>query len=364
MLNLRFRKNFGPAFTLVVVLFPLLTFPSLTWGDRFELTDGRRFEGSIVRELGDLVSIRTSDGKVVTIERSLIKYHKKSAGVLDEFESRRKALDPTDAEGHFKLAKWCETKSLRGQAVQMYRTVVKIAPNHAGARAALDHEFIGGAWYKRGSPEAAARKRELEEALKKLKPPKEKPDDGATGNGGTARRPKDRPRPATPGAPIDRARVADAPTVELRLDELLDTKAPEYSMFANRIEYHLALLEKPLRVVTPKKPAPEGEAKTTADYTLEVNVRVYFVKTHKFYKRMALFNVYQGDVTMVMKNAKTGQTVLKITKLEVPVTVNLEKPREAALQQVYGEVVGEAMHYLSKKPFLTQRGGKVIPLAE
>ena len=45
---------------LAVVLLPTMLF-----ADIFELEDGKRFEGTIVRESGALVSIRTSDGKVI-----------------------------------------------------------------------------------------------------------------------------------------------------------------------------------------------------------------------------------------------------------------------------------------------------------
>ncbi|MGB1396876.1 MAG: hypothetical protein ACPG7R_03450, partial [Planctomycetota bacterium] len=146
--------------TLFLVVVGFFTLP--VHGDVFELRDGKKIEGNIVREIGDLVSIRKLDGSIVTIDRSEIASVKKSATPLDEYRNKADSLKDDDLQGHRDLAKWCTDKGLNTQASLHWKIVIRISPDNFDGRKALGYVWIGGDWYLAGSPEALARQKELD----------------------------------------------------------------------------------------------------------------------------------------------------------------------------------------------------------
>jgi hypothetical protein len=65
----------------------------------------------------------------------------------DDTEFRRRAARlGRDAAGWWALAQWAQQRGLPGSADEAARRVVDIAPEHAGARALLKQEKVGGAW--------------------------------------------------------------------------------------------------------------------------------------------------------------------------------------------------------------------------
>ncbi len=58
--------------------------------------------------------------------------------VQDEYARRSKALSPTDAAGHFALAKWCRTQEQWQWVADECRIVLNLTPNHEPAKLLLD----------------------------------------------------------------------------------------------------------------------------------------------------------------------------------------------------------------------------------
>ena len=79
----------------------MVTIPTLpVSADIFLLTNGKSLEGNIVREIGDLVSIRTLDGKIVTIDKNEIKKVTTSSTPLDEYNERSAKIKVDDVQAH------------------------------------------------------------------------------------------------------------------------------------------------------------------------------------------------------------------------------------------------------------------------
>ena len=72
------------------------------------------------------------------------------AGESEEelYHQRAAALKVDDADGHYRLALWCEGNGLKAYALREYRIVVTVEPDHRAARRALGYERIRGRWVK------------------------------------------------------------------------------------------------------------------------------------------------------------------------------------------------------------------------
>ncbi len=65
-----------------------------------------------------------------------------------EYEVKLAALGADDAEGHYRLALWCEANGLPALALREQRTVLVIDENHRAARRALGYERVCDRWLK------------------------------------------------------------------------------------------------------------------------------------------------------------------------------------------------------------------------
>ncbi|HYE08008.1 MAG TPA: hypothetical protein VEL07_20995 [Planctomycetota bacterium] len=63
-----------------------------------------------------------------------------------ELCERRAQLAADDADARVMLAAWCAINNLEAERLALLKEAVRIAPDHASARAALGHEKIGGTW--------------------------------------------------------------------------------------------------------------------------------------------------------------------------------------------------------------------------
>jgi hypothetical protein len=117
---------------------------SPAWADVVVLKDGERVEG-IVEERGAEVVVRLDFGSI-TFERSEIARVEKGQTALGDFEQRRAALAPRDAEGRYRLGLEAEKQGLDALARALYREVLELSADHKGARAALGYRRHEGAW--------------------------------------------------------------------------------------------------------------------------------------------------------------------------------------------------------------------------
>lgn len=117
---------------------------SPAWADVVVLKDGERVEG-IVEERGGEVVVRLDFGSI-TFERSEIARVEKGQTALGDFERRRAALAPRDAEGRYRLGLEAEKQGLDALARALHREVLELSVDHKGARAALGYRRHEGAW--------------------------------------------------------------------------------------------------------------------------------------------------------------------------------------------------------------------------
>jgi hypothetical protein len=148
-------------------------------GDVVHLRNGNTLEGQ-VEKTDDGVIVNLPAGQVRITNDAIDRIEEKPS-VIEQFKERAADLEPDDAEGHFALAQWAGRNHLKEEAEALYRQVIGIDPNHAGAREALGHRLVDGKWMTeaqamaaRGlveyngqwmSPEAASKLRELETQL-------------------------------------------------------------------------------------------------------------------------------------------------------------------------------------------------------
>ncbi|HYE05062.1 MAG TPA: hypothetical protein VEL07_06000 [Planctomycetota bacterium] len=158
-------------------------------GDIIFLTNGQRLLGAIDERAAardDKVLVRLADGGQIRIRRDLVKSEERG------YESRRKALKDGDFSGAVELARWCLTKDMKAEALELFALALGWQANAApdavltarAAHAALVDELNGPeaalALYQgyrdAGGKDAAtlARLAELDDAVRqhqaKLKP--------------------------------------------------------------------------------------------------------------------------------------------------------------------------------------------------
>lgn len=102
------------------------------------LTDGQRIEGEIVREDGDSITVSIR-GIETSIPRDRIKDVTYFESLAAQFEARRKALDPEDAQAHIALARWGFDNRLYTEAERLLQHVLaEVDPNSREAQDLLN----------------------------------------------------------------------------------------------------------------------------------------------------------------------------------------------------------------------------------
>lgn len=136
-----FRSRTQPL--LALLLLPVLAFA----GDVVFKTDGSKLRGKIVAESARDITIETPGGKMV-VPRAQISRIEREGDAAKEYETRKAKLSKTDAEGWYQLGKWCLTQKgeTAAKALECWNEVIRIAPDHEGARAELGHKKHDGKW--------------------------------------------------------------------------------------------------------------------------------------------------------------------------------------------------------------------------
>lgn len=333
-------------FAIVALSWGAFSWSSIALADRFVLKDGRRLEGEIVRELGDLVSIRTTDGEVVTIDRREIRSQIEERTVQEDYAEKSAALADDDIDGHRKLAKWCGENQLEAERSRHYRRVIELSPFDEEARVALGYALIGGDWYLEGSDEAERRRAEIE-TLSQM--PKKIPDDfevvdlsGSNATGGIAG-----------GAGGSGSLGPVKGNIQLFARERVGPAPPEQSHVAWRLNPITRSFDDPLGVLP-----VEDKEKVRDGLLLEVKVRVYFVRTTMFYGKIPLNNVYQGEVDGTLYDVEDGEwkVVDRFPSFRFPFSASAQLPREEGFKYAYIDTVAEFAERFSKWGWARRKG--------
>jgi hypothetical protein len=135
---------------LFSVVFPIVR---AARADIISLRNGGEIRGELLDDAkskarGEPVTIRTLTGATVAIIRSDVDAVVRRRLIVEEYETRRRALDDT-TEAHWDLAEWCRQKSLPKERETHLLRVVELDPEHTQAHRALGHIHNKGKWASR-----------------------------------------------------------------------------------------------------------------------------------------------------------------------------------------------------------------------
>ena len=327
-----------------LIMLVLLGLPSdRCHADIFHLIDGKTIEGTIIRETGDLISIRGHDGKITTIDRSRIQRIEKKSTSLDEYLERSASIKVDDLKGNLDLARWCLDVKLAAQAQKHLKLVLAIDPDHDESRRILGYVWLGGDWYIKGSPEAIERLEELssdpEVPVRDIPEQLRLPDWDQ----------QDLPElPELP--PLGDAGVE---TVVVIVDEKIGRKKPERSGMI----YHLRRMGGKLQFV----PGKDDKAKII----VKIRTRCYFVKLQTFFSA-PIANIFQGEArAQFYERNSAGKLVLrKTTTVKIPFSSSVQRTKEVALQYTYYITLETIAARISRWGWMKERGSRSLPLPD
>ncbi len=113
--------------------------------DLIVLKDGRRFEGTVLKQDDRQVVFETRFGKM-TFKRSEVSKIEEGLTPTQEFDQRYKSCK--GAEDFFALGKWAQSKKLSSLARKAFKKAVRLEPAHEGANRGLGHVLHEGRWVK------------------------------------------------------------------------------------------------------------------------------------------------------------------------------------------------------------------------
>ncbi len=124
----------------------LMLFPAeLASAATVTLTDGRSWEGTIVRETKDAVVVKTAGGEV-SIDRASIRDIDRAPTKREQYDAKLASLDAKDADQQYLLGLWCRRNGLSREADYHLNYACALEPDHEGARRALGQMKYQGKW--------------------------------------------------------------------------------------------------------------------------------------------------------------------------------------------------------------------------
>ncbi|MGE4619039.1 MAG: hypothetical protein AAEJ04_04430 [Planctomycetota bacterium] len=335
------QHRFSPEMLFLLLFF--LAFPcSSTFADIFHLSDGKVIEGTVIREVGDLISIRDQSGNIVTIDKSLIVKTEIKKTSLDEYLTKAKALQANDQKGHRDLALWCTKTDLQAQAQKHWKIVITLDPDNNEARQTLGYIWLGGDWFIQGSKEALQRQKQLtddtsaqvKEIPEQLRLPEWDRED----------------LPELPELPPVDQKGFD--TVVVVVDEKIGRQKPERS----GLVYHLRRMGGKIKFVSDKE--------EDAQIVVKVRTRCYFVRLQTFFGA-PVSNIFQGEAKaqFFQRNAEGKLILRKTTNIKTPFSSSANRPKDQALSYTYYKTLEAIAARVSRWGWMKERGSKslVIP---
>lgn len=112
-------------------------------GDLIALRNGGEVRGELLpdsrgKQTGELISIRTLSGAIVSVDKQDVEDVVRRRLVLEDYETRRRVAVDTVA-GQWELAEWCRTRSLSKERQVHLQRVVELDPEHERAHRGLGH---------------------------------------------------------------------------------------------------------------------------------------------------------------------------------------------------------------------------------
>lgn len=332
-------------FTIVVGLFLAAAWPSTAAADVFELEDGRKIEGTVVRESGSLISVKTTSGKIETFDVAQIKRRRATETKYDDYLARRKKVESVEkptTRDHLELALWCLDQKLDKESIFHFKQVLKLDPNHPEARDALGFERVKGDWYLKG-PEAEAAKRGEKTGSS---PVREVPDDYD---------PKALKRKITEGSKEPAKHDPSRPPVSgdvMRyiVNEKVGGEKPAISASTHLIQQFVSGLDDPLTLAS-----GDGEG----EFVMKLKIDVKFERTQMFYKRVPLYHIFQGVAEVrIYEKGKEKSPIIHMPKVTCQFSASVQLDKKEAIFYAYHDTVNTVIARLSKRDFFKARGAE------
>lgn len=151
----------SPRFSFLLLVGGLLFITSAR-ADIIQTRDGRTIEGKILEKTATAYRVRVALG-VIEIPLDQVRGEPiRGEQKQTEFEARWMKLAADDVAGRIAIAQWARSKGLKQESDRAYRDVLRLDPDHEGARLALGFQRFEGRWRK--PAEIAKIKREREDA--------------------------------------------------------------------------------------------------------------------------------------------------------------------------------------------------------
>lgn len=115
--------------------------------DILHLTNGGKLEGRITKEKNGYRIVTGTTESLVPFDR-VSRLEKKSLPE-EEYLERLSEVGDDDVMGHYVLGLWCKESRLREKATMHFQTVLRLEPDHEGARRALGFIQDGKEWVTR-----------------------------------------------------------------------------------------------------------------------------------------------------------------------------------------------------------------------
>jgi hypothetical protein len=112
--------------------------------DEIELVSGTVIEGK-TEDLGDSIKVIRS-GSTVVYPKSMIRKITPKKTSEEIYQERTKELKAEDVDARLKLARWCLDKKMAREAVEEYRKIIAVAPDHEEARLGAGFRKLGDQW--------------------------------------------------------------------------------------------------------------------------------------------------------------------------------------------------------------------------
>jgi hypothetical protein len=122
----------------------LIAFASTALADVVVMKDGRQLQGRSTIE-GDEVVVRQKHGEVRVAKADVLRIDHED-DVYSQLERKEKDLANGTADERYELGVWARDHKLDDEARSAFLSVLKVDPDHAGARAALGYVREDGRW--------------------------------------------------------------------------------------------------------------------------------------------------------------------------------------------------------------------------
>lgn len=129
--------------------------------DVFVMKDGRRIEGTLVKEERGVLTVKTGVGTITLQRADVVEIQAKKTS-SQEFEERFTAAKT--AEEFFQAGEFAREKKMKREAAKAWNKAIEVDPDHAGARTALGFVLYRGRWLtpaERDAAQAADEEREM-----------------------------------------------------------------------------------------------------------------------------------------------------------------------------------------------------------